>query len=160
MSEPVVERLDEAEHRLVKPLLLRLYVEEQPHFVDHPQLTEQELAEDMAEIGGRFEGENVVLAVRDGDSLAGFCWCVLFDPGTGLEGEVAELFVDPGQRGRGIAGALLRRAIRLFRERGVTLGYVWTRPDNDLAIQLYRGAGFRDNRQLVLTWYPHHHEPD
>jgi ribosomal protein S18 acetylase RimI-like enzyme len=68
--------------------------------------------------------------------------------------------VDPGQRGRGIAGALLRRAIRLFRERGVTLGYVWTRPDNDPAIQLYRAAGFRDNRQLVLTWYPHHHEPD
>jgi ribosomal protein S18 acetylase RimI-like enzyme len=160
MAEPVVERLDEAEHGLVKPLLLRLYVEEQPHFVDHPQLSEEELAEDMAEIGGRFDGENVVLAVRAGDSLAGFCWCVLFDPGTGMEGEVAELFVDPGHRGRGVAGALLRSAIRLFRERGVTLGYVWTRPDNDAAIQLYRAAGFRDNRQLVLTWYPHHREPD
>jgi len=31
---------------------------------------------------------------------------------------------------------------------------VWTRPDNDAAIKLYRGAGFEPNRQVVLTWYP------
>ncbi len=160
MPEPVVEQLNEDEHDLVRPLLLRLYVEEQPHFVDHPPLTEQELADDMAQVTGRFEGENVVLAVRDGDQLAGFCWCVLFDPGTGLEGEVAELFVDAGHRGQGIARALVRSAVRLFRDRGVTLGYVWTRPDNGPAVQLYRAAGFRDNQQLVLTWYPHHREPE
>lgn len=160
MPEPFVEQLNEAEHELVKPLLLRLYVEEQPHFSDHPQLTERELEEGITDIDPRFEGENVVLAVRDGDRLAGFCWCVLFDPGTGLEGEVAEVFVDPDHRGQGIAGALVRSAIRLFRERGVTLAYVWTRPDNETAIQLYRSAGFRENRQLVMTWYPHHHEPD
>ena len=155
MAEPFVERLDEADHDLVKPLLVHLYLEEQGHFSDHPQLTERELVDDTQDIASRFEGENVVLAVRDGERLAGFCWCVLFDPGTGLEGEVAEVFVDPAFRGRGIARALLRSAVRLFRERGVTLGYVWTRPDNDTAIQLYRSAGFRENRQLVLTWYPH-----
>ncbi len=160
MPEPFVEQLNEAEHDLVKPLLLRLYVEEQPHYADHPQLTEHELAEGITDIEPRFQGENVVLAVRDGDGLAGFCWCVLFDPGTGLEGEVAEVFVDPGHRNQGIASALVRSAIRLFRERGVTLGYVWTRADNQNAIQLYRSAGFRANRQLVLTWYPHQHEPD
>jgi hypothetical protein len=36
----------------------------------------------------------------------------------------------------------------------VTLGYVWTRPDNEAAVRLYRSAGFEPNRQLVLTWYP------
>lgn len=159
MPEPVVEQLNEVEHELVKPLLLRLYVDEQPHYVEHPQLTEQELADDMEDIPSRFQGENIVLAVRAGERLAGFCWCVLFDPGTGLEGEVAEVFVDPDHRGRGIASALLRGAIRLFRDRGVTLGYVWTRPDNEQAIQRYRAAGFRDNKQLVLTWYPHHLDP-
>jgi ribosomal protein S18 acetylase RimI-like enzyme len=36
----------------------------------------------------------------------------------------------------------------------VTLGYVWTRSDNEAAVRLYRSAGFEPNRQLVLTWYP------
>jgi ribosomal protein S18 acetylase RimI-like enzyme len=31
---------------------------------------------------------------------------------------------------------------------------VWTRPDNDSAVRLYRSAGFETNRQLVMTWYP------
>ncbi|HEX6548322.1 MAG TPA: GNAT family N-acetyltransferase [Candidatus Dormibacteraeota bacterium] len=155
MGEPVVELLEERDFGLVKPLLVQLYLSEQPHFTDHPQLTESELVEGMDEIQPRFSGDNLILAVRDGDRLAGFCWCVFFDPGTGLEGEVAEVFVDPSQRGRGIARALLRTAVKVFRDRGVTLGYVWTRPDNDAAIRLYRSAGFRDNRQLVLTWYPH-----
>src|SRR5438552_170281 len=38
--------------------------------------------------------------------------------------------------------------------RRVTLAYVWTRPDNDAAVKLYRSAGFEPNRQLVMTWYP------
>jgi ribosomal protein S18 acetylase RimI-like enzyme len=160
VAHPVVEVLRDSELGLVKPLLVQLYLSEQPHYSDHPQLTEAELTEAAAEVEPRFEGENVVLAVRDGDRLAGFCWCVFFDPGTGLEGEVAEVFVDPEHRGRGIARALLRHAVRVFRGRGVTLGYVWTRPDNDAAIRLYRSAGFRDNRQLVLTWYPHQPDPD
>ncbi|TME16965.1 MAG: GNAT family N-acetyltransferase [Chloroflexi bacterium] len=101
-----------------------------------------------------FKGENVILAVRAGSSLAGFCWCVLFDPGTGLEGEIAELFVAAEQRGSGVGKALVDAALDLFRERGVTLGYVWTREENEAAVGLYRRAGFEPNRQLVLTWYP------
>lgn len=155
MAGPVVEKLDVSEHELVRPLLLQLYLSEQPHFADHPQLTERDMADAIDEIEGSFRGENVILAVRDGEVLAGFCWCVFFDPGTGTEGEIAELFVAPEHRGRGIARALLDRAVRLFRERGVTLGYVWTRSDNQAAVNLYRSAGFGDNPQLVLTWYPH-----
>jgi ribosomal protein S18 acetylase RimI-like enzyme len=49
---------------------------------------------------------------------------------------------------------LMQQAVRLFRERRVTLGYVWTRPDNEAAVRLYQSAGFENNRQLVLTWYP------
>ena len=80
---------------------------------------------------------------------------MLYDPGTGLEGEVSEVYVDAAHRGRGIGEALVDRAVRLFRERGVTLAYVWTRPDNEAAVRLYRSAGFEPNRQVVLTWYPH-----
>jgi ribosomal protein S18 acetylase RimI-like enzyme len=153
--EPVVERLGEEELVLIRPLLVDLHLHEQPHYADHPQLTREQLEESLDEIPGRFGGENVIFAVRDGaGGLAGFCWVVLFDPGTGLEGEVAEVYVAEAHRGQGVGEALLRRAVALFRERGVTLGYVWTRPENETAIRLYRSAGFKDTQQLVLTWYP------
>ncbi|HEV2953049.1 MAG TPA: GNAT family N-acetyltransferase [Candidatus Dormibacteraeota bacterium] len=103
----------------------------------------------------RFEGENVFLAVADPAGVPiGFCWVVLFDPGTGLEGEVAELFVRPDHRGQGVGEALVRHAVGMFRDRGVTLGYVWTRVENQAAVRLYEGAGFEPSRQLVMTWYP------
>jgi ribosomal protein S18 acetylase RimI-like enzyme len=151
----IVERLPDEELALVRPLLVDLHLHEQPHYGDHPQLSREQLESSLDEVHAHFEGENVVYAVRDGDGgLAGFCWVVLFDPGTGLEGEVAEVYVAESYRGRGVGEALLRRAIDLFRERGVTLGYVWTRPENRAATRLYRSAGFEPTRQLVLTWYP------
>ena len=151
---PAVERLDPSEHDLVRPLLLELYEYEQPFFADHPQLSREDLEQTVQAVPPRFQGENVILAVREGKGLAGFCWCVLFDPGTGLEGEVAEVYVAEGSRQQGVGRSLLDAAIALFRERGVTLGYVWTRGENEAAVKLYREAGFTANRQLVLTWYP------
>ena len=139
----------------MRPLLVDLHLYEQPHFSDHPQLSREQLEASMDEVPARFSGENVIFAVRDGEAgLAGFCWVVLFDPGTGLEGEVAEVYVAEAHRGRGVGEALLREAVSLFRSRGVTLGYVWTRPENQAATRLYRSAGFEPTRQLVLTWYP------
>ena len=151
-----VEVLSPSEHQLIRPLLVELYLGEQGHYPDHPQLTRTEVEMTVGRIPAAFQGENVVLAVRDESGLAGFCWCVLFDPGTGLEGEVAELYVAAQRRARGIGEALVRRAIDLFRERGVTLGYVWTRDENEAAVRIYKRAGFTPNRQLVLTWYPDH----
>ncbi len=151
----MVERLRDEELVMVRPLLVDLHLHEQPHYADHPQLSRPQLEASMAEVPARFAGENVIFAVRDGaGGLAGFCWVVLFDPGTGLEGEVAEVYVAEAHRGRRVGDALVRRAVELFRERGVTLGYVWTRPENRAATRLYRSAGFEPTRQLVLTWYP------
>jgi len=151
---PAVERLDPREHDLVRQLLVELYAYEQPYFAEHPQLSQDELERTVQDIPAGFKGENVILAVRAPEGLAGFCWCVLFDPGTGLEGEVAEVYVAEGHRREGVGRALLDAAVRLFEKEGVTLGYVWTRPENDAAVKLYQQAGFTANRQLVLTWYP------
>lgn len=127
---------------------------EQRHY-DHPQLTEAEIEHDVANApAARFSGENVVLAARAGDNVVGLCWCVLFDPGTGLEGEVAEVYVDPEFRSRGIGRRLLRQAVELFRQRNVTFAAVWTRESNPQAVRLYEEAGFRRTEQLVLTWLP------
>jgi len=149
-----VERLRDDELELIRPLLIELELEEQPHFAGHPQLSRSDLDRLTPPLRSHFTGENVCLAVRDGESLAGFCWCVLFDPGSGLEGEVAEVYVAPEHRGRGVATELLREAVRLFQERGVTLGYVWTRQQNESATRVYAGAGFKPSEQLVMTWYP------
>jgi len=150
-----VERLADGEYDLIKPLLVELHMSEQVHYSDHPQLRREEIEDHLATVPTTFRGENVVFAVRDEiGAVIGFCWIVLFDPGTGLEGEVAEVYVSPEHRGRGVGEMLMQQAVRLFRERRVTLGYVWTRPDNEAAVRLYQSAGFENNRQLVLTWYP------
>ncbi len=150
-----VERLAAGDYALIKPLLVELHLGEQVHYADHPQLPREEIERNLTQVPAAFRGENVVYAVRDEvGRVIGFCWIVLYDPGTGLEGEVAEVYVAEAHRGQGIGEMLVRQAVRLFAERRVTLGYVWTRPDNEAAIRLYRSAGFEPNRQLVMTWYP------
>ena len=150
-----VEQLAAGDYGLIKPLLVELHLGEQIHYADHPQLPREEIERHLMSVPTAFRGENVIYAVRDEvGQVVGFCWIVLYNPGTGLEGEVAELYVAEGHRGRGIGEMLVRQAVRLFAERRVTLGYVWTRPDNETAIRLYRHAGFEPNRQLVMTWYP------
>lgn len=154
MAKLTVEQLEEAEYAQVRPLLVDLYETEQPHYADHPQLSRAELERFVTGIPNAFVGENVVLGVREEGELVAFCWCVLFDPGTGLEGEIAELFVAASHRREGLGKALLDEAVALFRRRGVTLGYVWTRSENEAAVRLYETAGFNPNQQLVMTWYP------
>ena len=150
-----VERLAAGDFDQIKPLLIELQLGEQIHYADHPQLRREEIERQLSRVPEAFHGENVIYAVRDEvGQVVGFCWIVLYNPGTGLEGEVAELYVAGGYRGRGIGEMLVRQAVRIFAERGVTLGYVWTRPDNDVAIKLYSNAGFEPTRQLVMTWYP------
>jgi ribosomal protein S18 acetylase RimI-like enzyme len=155
MGTLTVERLAAGDYALIKPLLVDLHLAEQAHYEDHPQLSRWEIEDHLTTVPTSFRGENVVFAVRDDEGeVIGFCWIVLFDPGTGLEGEVAEVCVAVEHRGHGIGEVLMEQAVRLFRERGVTLGYVWTRPDNEAAVRLYRSSGFEPSRQLVLTWYP------
>lgn len=150
-----VERLAAGDYDSIKPLLVELHLTEQIHYTDHPQLPREEIERHLRQVPSAFRGENVIYATRDEvGQVVGFCWIVLYDPGTGLEGEVAELYVAEGHRGQGIGEMLVRQAVRLFAERRVTLGYVWTRSDNETAIRLYRNAGFEPNRQLVMTWYP------
>jgi len=155
MGTLTVERLATGDYALIKPLLVDLHLAEQAHYEDHPQLSRWEIEDHLTTVPTSFRGENVIFAVRDDEGeVVGFCWIVLFDPGTGLEGEVAEVCVAAEHRGHGIGEVLMEQAVRLFRERGVTLGYVWTRADNEAAVRLYRSSGFEPTRQLVLTWYP------
>ncbi|MHB8510264.1 MAG: GNAT family N-acetyltransferase [Candidatus Dormibacteria bacterium] len=141
----------------VRPLLLDLLVEDQAHY-DHEKMDRQQIDGSLlGAVRPGFQGENVILVVRDPGPqgpIVALCWCVIYDPGTGLEGEVAEVYVKPEHRGRGHAKKLLVAAVDLFRRRRVTFASVWTHADNEAAVRLYRSAGFGPTEQLVLTWLP------
>src|SRR5260370_1835041 len=124
-----VERLAEGDYDLIKPLLVELHMGEQVHYSDHPQLRREEIENHLATVPSYFRGENVVFGVRDeiGDVI-GFCWLVLFDPGTGLEGEVAEVYVAPDHRGPGVAEIPMAQAVPPLPHPPVPLGSVSTRP--------------------------------
>ncbi len=148
-----IERLPAAQYPEIRDLLLDLLLQEQEHF-DHPRLSRTELDQALPRTRPTFRGENHLFTARQAGRPVGLCWCVLYDPGTGLEGEVAELYVVPAARGRGLATQLLGAAVELFRRRGVTFAAVWTRRGNLPAHRLYAAAGFAPTEQTVLTWYP------
>ncbi len=155
VPEPAISILETRDYPAISPLLRDLMLEEQRYF-DHPKLTRDEISREVDRAPAPdFHGENVIFGARaQDDQVVGLCWCVLFDPGTGLEAEVAELFVDPRYRSRGLGRRLLRCAVDLFRERRVTFACVWTRETNLQAVRLYEDAGFKRTEQLVLTWLP------
>jgi ribosomal protein S18 acetylase RimI-like enzyme len=137
----------------VTSFLVDLTMQEQDHYV-HPRETREEV-ERRLRAAPSFTGENHLLVARDdAGHPVGVCWVVLFDPGTGLEAEIAELYVRPEVRGGGVARDLVTEAIALLRRRLVTFACVWTRGDNPAALSAYRAAGFRPTEQEVLTWLP------
>ncbi len=137
----------------VAAMLIDLTMGEQVHY-DHPTESREEVARRL-QVEPRFSGENHLLVARDRAGHAvGVCWVVLFDPGTGLEAELAELFVRPEVRGGGVARSLVAHAVALLRARHVSFASVWTRPDNGAALAAYRAAGFTPTEQAVLTWLP------
>src|SRR5450759_1417451 len=102
----VLEDQDDAE---VRAMLVDLALVEQTHY-EHPAETPEQLTERLQQ-APHFIGDNHILVARGGDGRAlGQCWIVLFDPGTGLEAEVAELYVRPEGRGQGVANRLMAEA--------------------------------------------------
>jgi GNAT superfamily N-acetyltransferase len=148
-----IETLDDHQDTQVRAMLVDLALAEQRHY-DHPEESSEHLSERLS-TSPRFSGENHILVARTRDGAAiGLCWVVLFDPGTGLEAEIAELYVRPHGRGQGVAHRLMADAMQLIRSRGVTFACVWTRGDNHAALAAYIAAGFAPTEQTVLTWLP------
>lgn len=149
-----IDKLQPSDAVSIRALLSELAWDEQRHYA-HPQRTRTQIESDVDVPKAEFTGENHVFVARDRtETVVALCWCVLFDPGTGLEGEVAELYVAEQCRGQKLAQRLLAEAVQLFRLRNVTFACVWTRPDNAAALAAYRAAGFEPTEQTVLTWLP------
>lgn len=65
-------------------------------------------------------------------------------------GEIQNLGVIPGERGRGIAGALLRRAVEGYWEIGCHKVSLEVAASNEAALGLYRKFGFRPYKTVYL----------
>jgi ribosomal protein S18 acetylase RimI-like enzyme len=149
----VIESLPESELSGIRPLLVDLLHGEQDQGA-RAKLSREQLEHWLPTTRPEFNGQNHILAAKEEGRIVGFCWCLLFDPGTGLEGEVAELYVVPDARGQRVASRLVKEAVALFAKSHVTFACVWTRESNPAAVKAYRRAGFAPTDQLVLTWYP------
>ena len=65
-------------------------------------------------------------------------WCILD------QGELANMAVSPGFRGRGLGAFLLSRVLETARERGIEQMYLEVRVSNEAAVRLYTSFGFAD----------------
>lgn len=111
---------------------------------DEPTPGSQQLAKRMKEL--MQAGDTAVLLGGPGpDGLA----VLRFRPAIwsqGLECYLAELYVTPGMRGRGLGRALMNAAMKLARERGADHMDLGTGEQDLAAISLYESLGF-SNRE-------------
>jgi ribosomal-protein-alanine N-acetyltransferase len=60
------------------------------------------------------------------------------------EGEILNLAVGSGHRGKGVGRALVDHALSTFREHGVGMVYLEVRDSNGVAQRFYQGVGFKE----------------
>jgi GNAT superfamily N-acetyltransferase len=88
---------------------------------------------------------------RSGDAVVGYAFYRLLS----AVGYVANVVVDPGQRGRGYGKGIMEELARRFRAVGAVEWCLNVKPDNAAAIALYRSLGMRhayDSVVLRLSW--------
>ena len=115
-----------------------------------PGLETQEALEDHRQTVLRFMGEQRALCVKDGDEVIG----VLLLSKT--HNMICCLAVDPAYRRKGIASALLKRALaELDSSREITVTTFRENDEKGTAPRaLYKRFGFAEGKQLVEFDYP------
>jgi len=88
---------------------------------------------------------------RSGGAVVGYAFYRVLS----AVGYVANVVVDPGQRGRGFGKGIMGELARRFRAAGAVEWCLNVKPDNTAAIALYRSVGMRhahDSVVLRLSW--------
>jgi ribosomal protein S18 acetylase RimI-like enzyme len=98
---------------------------------------------------------NTVLVARLDGKLVGTLTLLLFPVPTGMRARIEDVVVDGAARGRGVAAALTRHALRLADEAGARTVDLTSRPDRVAANRLYSGLGFQARESTVYRYTPH-----
>ena len=99
-------------------------------------------ADELAEIVA--SPATVLLVARDGEParIVGALTLALFRIPTGVRAWVEDVVVDESARGRGVASALTREALRRAEAAGARTVDLTSRPTREAANRLYRRLGF------------------
>ncbi len=96
-----------------------------------------------------FDPAGLFVAERDG-RIVGFHW-------TKVEDDIGEVYVvgiDPDAQGGGLGKALTARGLRHLYESGLRIVDLYVEGDNDPALAVYEGLGFRPHAKDVLYVAP------
>lgn len=138
-QEPYVEIVAVADQELVGAFARML-----------PQLSSSATPLDLAALGRILACDaNTMLVARSGGTIVGTLTLVMFPAPAGLRARIEDVIVDHAARGHGIAGLLIREAIRLAREAGARTVDLTSRPDRAAANRLYERQGFRQRESTV-----------
>jgi ribosomal protein S18 acetylase RimI-like enzyme len=85
---------------------------------------------------------NTVLVARAHGEIVGTLTLVQIPVPSGLRARIEDVVVDGAARGHGVAGLLLREAVRLAREAGARTVDLTSRADRGSANRLYERLGF------------------
>ncbi len=88
-----------------------------------------------------FEPDGVMIVEREGERV-GFLFLRSFKGEKTPYGLVSQLYIVPEARGKGLGLLALKRAESYFRERGMKKVRLRVSAENEIALSLYREAGF------------------
>ncbi len=96
-------------------------------------------------------GELFLVAVQN-RNVCGYMVSCLGGRSASGRAELVSLAVDPRQRGKGAASALMESTLRRLRRRGVVRFHLMVKVTNEVAIRLYEEYGFQKLR-IVRGYY-------
>lgn len=115
-----------------------------------PQLSSSAEPLDLAALGRILACDaDTMLVARSAGAIVGTLTLVMFPAPAGLRARIEDVIVDHAARGQGIAGLLIREAIRLAREAGARTVDLTSRPDRAAANRLYERQGFQQRESTV-----------
>ncbi len=128
-------------------------------FASHPEQGSMDRADFLRRTSSDwFDPEGLFVAEKD-DRIVGFHW-------TKVEDDIGEVYVvgiDPDAQGGGLGKALTARGLRHLYESGLRIVDLYVEGDNDPALAVYAGLGFRPHTKDVMYVAPtaadaHSHE--
>jgi ribosomal protein S18 acetylase RimI-like enzyme len=151
----MIREMENGEEDKIRALVAKLSFEDQTFWRgQHKPLEEYVLESSRITIDKAIKGKNVILVSEENGVIAGLCWCTIVDRGVDKQGEVAEFYVEKEFRGKGVGKDLMLAAKQLFTNEQVTVAFVWTHEGNKAAVELCKGAGFKEVDQLVMAYVP------
>ncbi|MHC3468952.1 GNAT family N-acetyltransferase [Streptomyces sp. 7R007] len=118
-----------------------------------PQLSRSAAPLDRAALGRVLALDaNTVLVARADGVVVGTLTLVMFPVPSGLRARIEDVVVDAAARGHGVAGLLMRQALRLAREAGARTVDLTSRPGREAANRLYERLGFTVRESSVYRY--------